>query len=199
MLILAVFQFFLLTLVCAQNGPIFDGKRSNPTQKDLPFLKKASEQTRKDVFQVLGDSQLPIEEKEDIIADIVAKDTEQVKKDFETFRKEVRQRREKKEKALLKSRSRMSEQAANADQYIEGIVKNDELNPMQKQRMIGDLLGGLSDRVRNELYKARAGLKKLVRRALKGFRRNKGPNNNEDIGVEVKPISFSEDGGMIQL
>ncbi|CAJ0558232.1 unnamed protein product, partial [Mesorhabditis spiculigera] len=176
MLFLAIFQFFLLTIVCAQNGPIFDGKRSNPTQKDLPFLKKASEQTRKDVFQVLGDSQLPIEEKEDIIADIVAKDTDQVK-----------------------SRSRMSEQAANADQYIEGIVKNDELNPMQKQRMIGDLLGGLSDRVRNELYKARAGLKKLVRRALKGFRRNKGQNNSEDIGVEVKPISFSEDGGMLQL
>ncbi|CAJ0569379.1 unnamed protein product, partial [Mesorhabditis spiculigera] len=134
MLLLLVFQFFLFTFVCAQNRPIFDGKRSNPTQKDLPFLKKASEQTRKDVFQVLGDSQLPIEEKEDIIADIVAKDTEQVKKDFEKFRREVRQRREKKEKALLKSRSRMSEQAANADQYIEGIVKNDELNPMQKQQ-----------------------------------------------------------------
>ncbi|CAJ0920180.1 unnamed protein product, partial [Mesorhabditis belari] len=188
-------SFALFTLA---QGQLFESKRKYPTAQDLPFLKYASTQTKKDVFEVIGERQLSMDEKEDIIADIVAKDTEQVKKDFEKFRNEVRSRREKKERAILAARGRMSDQAAVADEYIEGIVRNGDLNPVEKKKMIGDIMNGLAENVRRELYKVHVGLKKVMKRALKNIKRKKGKSDDQ-TALEIKSISFTNDDDFIQL
>ncbi|CAI4233379.1 unnamed protein product [Auanema sp. JU1783] len=183
-------------------GRFGKGRMPMPT-----FLENATDETKKEVRDILMNKDLSREEIDSKIEQVLKKDRPEVQEAFELFKSEVEARRKQRLREHEKKRERLSEDAQLADSKLIEILEDPTLTMSDRHEKMRQVFEGLSDSIKKELKNMRKEKKenkknafKLENRPMRRLRyRPEEKMVETPAEIETKPIRTSEDGQFLEI